>query len=161
MFPLITSHEFYFSLIRFAWRCDFRSRKWKNANFAITHGILPRVEYFFPYEGNNRAYHALKKRCYKGIMTRIKNNYQHDYCLKVSGIWRSVIFNVFVNHKWDHRCGSRIKVCRCDPQITFSWVDVPHSAFAPWIISLFIRENNATPFCYITGKSVIINVYTI
>ena len=131
MFPLITSHEFYFSLIRFAWRCDFRSRKWKNANFAITHGILPHVEYFFPYEGNNRAYHALKKRCYKGIMTRIKNNYQHDYCLKVSGIWRSVIFNVFVNHKWDHRCGSRIplRYAVAIPKLHFrEWMyRIPHS----------------------------------
>jgi len=93
---LITSHKFYFSLIRFAWRCD--SRKWKNANFVITHGVLPRVGHFFlKYEGNNRVIsHSVKKN--EGIMMHKKQLLRRGWVRpKVDGIWKSVIFGDFVN----------------------------------------------------------------
>lgn len=101
-----------------------------------------------------------RKRRYKGIMTRIKNNYLHDCCLKVGGIWKNVIFGAFVNHKWNHRCGSVLRYAVAILKLHFREWMCRRIPFASRIISLFTREN-ATPFCYFAGKSVIINVYTI
>lgn len=65
---LITSYEFYYS---FCMR--FPPAQMAECKFVISHGVLLRARNFFPYEGNNRAYRALrKKRCYDDIMAHKK-----------------------------------------------------------------------------------------